>query len=150
MIIINKIKHSRFETIFWKIFEKRIFPFISEFVFEIMNGKNFPHYYKEETLDGEKYLRPLYDISNYDFIIISLIVFELENTESIKENNLDIIPINTQEFLLWLQSFIYDQQILVRINTNNPDTNEPVMYSFFVMFFPNYDKIKTMIPLLIK
>lgn len=150
MIIINKIKHSRFETIFWKIFEKRIFPFISEFVFEIMNEKNFTHYYKEETLDGEKYLRPLYDISNYDFIIISLIVFELENTEFIKENNLDIIPINTQAFLLWLQSFIYDQQILVRINANDPDTNEPVMYSFFVMFFPNYEKIKTIIPLLIK
>ena len=115
-----------------------------------MNEKNFTHYYKEETLDGEKYLRPLYDISNYDFIIISLIVFELENEEFIKENNLDIIPINIQAFLLWLQSFIYDQQILVRINSNNPDTNEPVMYSFFVMFFPNYEKIKTMIPLIIK
>ena len=89
MIIINKIKHSRFETIFWKIFEKRIFPFISEFVFEIMNEKNFIHYYKEETIDGEKYIRPLYDISNYDFIIISLIVFELENTEFIKENHLE-------------------------------------------------------------
>lgn len=150
MIIINEVKKSRYESIFWKIFEKRIFTFISEFVFEIMDDKNFTHYYKEEIIDGDKYLRPLYDISNYDFIIISLIVFELQNPDFIKENHLDIIPINTQAFLLWLRSFIYDQQILVRINAINPDTNEPVVYSFFIMFFPNYDKIKAMIPLLIK
>ena len=137
----NKFMIQRFEVLFSKILERRLLPFIEEHVFDIMDEKNFTHYYREEQIENEVFIRPIFDISFYDLIIVSLIINELSNPEFMKETGLDIMPIKNAEFFMWLQKYVVEKNILFHIMTTDPETNQKVELTFYVMLILDYRKI---------
>lgn len=137
----NKFLIQRFEVLFSKILKRRLLPFIEEHVFDIMNEKNFTHYYREEHVGDKVYIRPIFDITCYDLVIIAIIINELINPEFMKETGLDMIPIKNAEFFTWLKNYVIEKNILFHIMTTDPDTKQEVELTFYIMLNLDYRKI---------
>lgn len=137
----NALDVGRFTNIFEKILNNRIVPFVEEYVFDIMCSDNFTSYYKEEIYNGKTLIRPVFELSKYDLVIMCLIVNELNNPEFIKEMHLDIIPINNEVFFKWLQSYLYDHNILFHITHHDNETGEDIDIAFYCMLMLEYTKI---------
>lgn len=137
----NKFLIQRFEVLFSKILKRRLLPFIEEHVFDIMNEKNFTHYYREEQVCSKVYIRPIFDITCYDLVIIAIIINELSNPEFMKETGLDMMPLKMDEFFTWLKTYVMEKNILFHIMTDDPNTKQKVELTFYITLVLDYRKI---------
>lgn len=139
--MLSKMDIDRFKTIFERILNKRIVPFVSEHVLEILDNKNFTGYYKNETVGNQTLIRPIFDLEMFDLPIIGLIVYELHNPEFQKELHMDILPLNEKVFFLWLRIFLQERKLLFHIMYKDSKTNEETELVFYCMLSLNYADI---------
>lgn len=139
--MIGKMDIDRFKTIFSRILNKRIVPFVEEHVLEILDNRNFTGYYKNETIGDQTFIRPIFGLEIFDLPILGLIVYELNNPEFKKELHIDILPVNERFFFLWLRLYLQEKKLLFHIMYKDPKTNEETELTFYGMLELNYSDI---------
>lgn len=135
------INEKYFENIFGYLINERIIPFIEGHFQNVMKLISFDGYYKEEVgLDGN-YIRPIFDLSQLDLVLIGIMINELEK-DDVKNKFLkqedNFFSYDT--FFPWINEYMKRKFILCYIY---PNDNEE--YVFFARFQLDFVKITSIL-----
>lgn len=132
---------SDFEFIFEYVLRKRIVSFIDKYLESILDEKNFTHLYREEV-DGENVnIRPIYDVSDYAFHFIALLIDEFESEEFKNKFYMEYLPSWKKNFFLWLKLYLETRNLKFIIKRKNLHTDKYTTYIFFTQMTIDYPKI---------
>ncbi len=136
---------DRYVPLIEYVLRKRIVPLVEHQREFIMREENFTHSYMDESkinsVDGARSIRPVFDISYLDFIIIGLFVNEMNNEECKKIFNLNRKPIDFSILLLFIQAYFKDNTVLFKI-PGKDENGENILYAFFGKLIIDKEAIK--------
>lgn len=136
---------DRYVPLIEYVLRKRIVPLVEHQREFIMREENFTHSYMDEykidSVDGARSIRPVFDISYLDFIIIGLFVNEMNNEECKKIFNLNRKPMDFSILLLFIQAYFKDNTVLFKI-PGKDENGENILYAFFGKLIIDKESIK--------